>query len=213
MKGKFIVIEGIEGAGKTSAINYIAHILRKEHKIKKIKIVREPGNTPIAEKLRKLIQKGNKNEELTNISMLLLIYAARIQLIKNIIKPSIKKGSWVIGDRHTLSSFAYQGGGFKIEDKIINKIHKISMDNFKPNLTLFLDVLPSIGLKRILSRKNRDIIENKSINFFENTRKKYIKLIKYDKKIIKINANLKINQVYRLIKNKLNSWIKIEKCL
>ncbi|MGP1931901.1 MAG: dTMP kinase, partial [Arsenophonus sp. ET-DL12-MAG3] len=118
MKSHYIVIEGLEGAGKTTIIKTIAEILSKIG-VTKIEFTREPGGTPLAEKLRQLIKNNIVNEKITNKAELLMIYAARIQLIENIIKPALKSGRWVIGDRHDLSSQAYQGGGRELSSKLI----------------------------------------------------------------------------------------------
>ncbi|WP_343154044.1 dTMP kinase [Buchnera aphidicola] len=205
IKNKFIVIEGLEGAGKTSACIYVKKIL-KENNIKNIILVRQPGSTPISEKIRKLI-KGHHIEKIEKETELLLIYAARIQLVKTIIKPALNQGSWVISDRHDLSSFAYQGGGLGIHENIIRKLKNLLLEDFIPDLTLYLDVKPEIGLKRALKRSSLDRIENRSLTFFKKTRKSYLNNIKLDKKIIKIDANLNISNVTKNIKKQLLKWL------
>lgn len=207
MKGKFIVVEGIEGAGKTTAIKYIIKLLTK-YGIKNIKITREPGSTPLNEELRKLIKYSKNNEIINKKTELLILYAARVQLVETIIKPNLKKGIWIIGDRHNLSSIAYQTGGRKINKNITNTLSNLFLRNFKPNLTLYLDVIPKIGLKRIKKRKIKDRIEKESLNFFNKTRKYYLKIIKKQKNIKFINANNKIEYVNKKIKLIIKNWIK-----
>ena len=108
MSGKFIVIEGLEGAGKSSAIaSVVTHLQAKGIQVE---TVREPGGTPLAESLRDLVKK-KWEEKVSPTTELLLMYASRVQLVDNIIKPALSKNRWVIGDRHDLSSRAYQGGG------------------------------------------------------------------------------------------------------
>ncbi|CAL4323682.1 Thymidylate kinase [Buchnera aphidicola (Protaphis terricola)] len=206
IKSKFIVIEGLEGSGKTSACIYIKKIL-EEYNIKNIILVRQPGSTPIAEKIRKII-KTFHTEDIIKETELLLIYAARMQLVEKIIKPALKRGDWVISDRHYLSSLAYQGGGLGINKNIINQIQHLLLGDFFPDLTLYLDVKPEIGLKRILKRGALDRIENRSLLFFNKTRNMYLKNIKFNKKIIKINANLNIRNVTINIKQQLLRWLK-----
>ena len=136
------------------------------------------------------------------------MYAARIQLVKKIIKPALKKGKWVISDRHDLSSLAYQGGGLGIKKKIINKLKNLFFKKFTPDLTIYLDVCPEIGLKRALKRNQFDRIENRSLNFFKKTRKSYLKNIKRDKKIVKIDANVDIGIVTQNIKSQILKWLR-----
>ncbi|CAL4326412.1 dTMP kinase [Buchnera aphidicola] len=203
---KFIVIEGLEGAGKTNASMCIKNTLNQKN-IKNIILVRQPGSTPIAEKIRKLIKNKFDSDELTKETELLLIYAARIQLVKKIIKPALKNGMWVISDRHDLSSLAYQGGGLGIKKKIISQLKNLFLKDFVPDLTVYLDVAPKIGLKRALKRNTLDRIECRSLNFFKKTRKIYLKNISLDKKIIKINANLNIDTVNKNIEKKISNWL------
>ncbi|CAL4042879.1 Thymidylate kinase [Buchnera aphidicola (Phyllaphis fagi)] len=208
IKGKFIVIEGIDGSGKTSACIIVKKIL-ETYGIKKNIIVHEPGSTPIAEKIRNIIKNFHRHEVMHAKTMLLLMYAARIQLIENIIKPNLKDGTWVISDRHDLSSFAYQGGGFGISKNIITTLRNMMIGNFCPDLTIYLDVIPKIGLQRILLRSKLDEIEKNDLNFFTRIRNSYLKLIKKNLKNIIINANLNINVVHQEIHNKLITWLKI----
>ncbi|QFQ32524.1 dTMP kinase [Buchnera aphidicola (Aphis fabae)] len=205
IKNKFIVIEGLEGAGKTHACTCVKNIL-KNHNIKNIILVRQPGSTPIGEEIRKLI-KTYYTEKITKETELLLIYAARMQLVKTIIQPALNRGDWVISDRHDLSSLAYQGGGLGINENIINQLKNLLLGDFIPDLTLYLDVMPEIGLQRALKRSSLDRIEKRSLTFFKKTRKSYLNNIKSDKKIIKINANLDITNVTQNIKKQLLKWL------
>jgi len=207
IKNKFIVIEGLEGAGKTHACICIKNILKKNN-IKKILLVRQPGSTPIAEDIRKLIKKKFDTDNLVKETELLLMYAARIQLVEKKIKPALINGIWVISDRHDLSSLAYQGGGLGIKKKIITKLQSLFLYNVIPDLTVYMDVLPKIGLARALKRNSLDSIESRSLTFFQKTRSSYLKNIKEDKNIIKINANLNMSKVTRNITKKILNWLK-----
>ena len=113
MNGKFIAIEGLEGAGKSTAHQFVVQLLN-ELGVNNVIFTREPGGTPLAEKLRALI-KHETEEPITDKAELLMLYAARIQLVENVIKPALAQGKWVVGDRHDMSSQAYQGGGRRLD--------------------------------------------------------------------------------------------------
>ena len=206
MTGKFIVIEGLEGAGKTTAIETVARVLNKHH-ISDLLFTREPGGTPIAEALRNIIKNGLDNEPLTDKAELLMLYAARIQLVDNVIKPALKMGKWVIGDRHDLSTQAYQGGGRQIDNVFIETLQTQVLDNFKPDLTLYLDIAPELGLMRARSRGQLDRIEQQSLPFFERIRQRYLQLVERDNTVITIDANKSIEEVTTQIETVLNSWL------
>ncbi len=206
MTGKFIVIEGLEGAGKTTAIETVARVLNKHH-ISDLLFTREPGGTPIAEALRNIIKNGLDNEPLTDKAELLMLYAARIQLVDNVIKPALKMGKWVIGDRHDLSTQAYQGGGRQIDKVFIETLQTQVLDNFKPDLTLYLDIAPELGLMRARSRGQLDRIEQQSLPFFERIRQRYLQLVERDNTVITIDANKSIEEVTTQIETVLNSWL------
>ena len=121
MKSKFIVIEGLEGAGKTTARDAIVAVLH-EQGIDDVVFTREPGGTPLAEQLRVLVKQGIDGEQVTDKAELLMLYAARVQLVENVIKPALARGAWVIGDRHELSSQAYQGGGRGLDAQLMTTL-------------------------------------------------------------------------------------------
>ena len=206
MTGKFIVIEGLEGAGKTTAINTVARILN-QYNICDLQFTREPGGTPIAEALRNLIKNGLDDEPLTDKAELLMLYAARIQLIDNVIKPALNAGKWVIGDRHDLSTQAYQGGGRQLDKVFIATLKEQVLGNFKPDLTLYLDIEPQIGLMRARARGELDRIEQQSLPFFERIRQRYLELANQDETIFTIDASKSISQVTMQIEQILTTWL------
>ena len=206
MTGKFIVIEGLEGAGKTTAVNTVARILN-QYNICDLQFTREPGGTPIAEALRNLIKNGLDDEPLTDKAELLMLYAARIQLIDNVIKPALNAGKWVIGDRHDLSTQAYQGGGRQLDKVFIATLKEQVLGNFKPDLTLYLDIEPQIGLMRARARGELDRIEQQSFPFFERIRQRYLELANQDETIFTIDASKSINQVTMQIEQILTTWL------
>ncbi|MGK5614251.1 dTMP kinase [Proteus mirabilis] len=203
---KFIVIEGLEGAGKTSAIQTIVDTL-KQQGITDLAFTREPGGTPLAEKLRELIKQGIEGEKVTDKAELLMLYAARVQLVENVIKPALAQGKWVIGDRHDLSSQAYQGGGRGIDKALMKSLRDTVLADFKPDLTLYLDLDPAVGLARARARGELDRIEKESMDFFYRTRERYQALAKEDASIITIDASQDIDKVQADIRDVLNQWL------
>lgn len=202
----FIVIEGLEGAGKTSAIQTVVDTL-KQQGITDLAFTREPGGTPLAEKLRELIKQGIKGEKVTDKAELLMLYAARVQLVENVIKPALAQGKWVIGDRHDLSSQAYQGGGRGIDKALMKSLRDTVLADFKPDLTLYLDLDPAVGLARARARGELDRIEKESMDFFYRTRERYQALAKEDASIITIDASQDIDKVQADIRDVLNQWL------
>ncbi|MBI6255738.1 dTMP kinase [Proteus mirabilis] len=203
---KFIVIEGLEGAGKTSAIQTVVDTL-KQQGITDLAFTREPGGTPLAEKLRELIKQGIKGEKVTDKAELLMLYAARVQLVENVIKPALAQGKCVIGDRHDLSSQAYQGGGRGIDKALMKSLRDTVLADFKPDLTLYLDLDPAVGLARARARGELDRIEKESMDFFYRTRERYQALAKEDASIITIDASQDIDKVQADIRDVLNQWL------
>jgi len=202
---KFIVIEGLEGAGKSSAIAGVHAILAK-HGITDVIATREPGGTPLAEEMRKLVKEPHPTEELTEQSELLLMYAARSQLVERVIKPALASGKWVVGDRHDLSSQAYQGGGRGLTDTIA-PIKKAVLGDFKPDLTLYLDIEPSLGLSRARARGALDRIELNQMSFFERARVVYLDAVANDDSIVLIDASQPLEQVANSIETVLTQFI------
>ncbi len=199
--GKFIVIEGMEGAGKSSAISVAEQVLAQQN-IAFVK-TREPGGTPLAESLRTIVKSAAHEEVLTQETELFLMYASRSQLLANRILPALEQGTWVIGDRHDLSSRAYQGGGREFDDSVMDAIADITLKGFKPDLTLYLDVSPTIGLSRAKARGELDRIELEKIDFFEKVRAKYCQLAEQDDSIITIDASQSMAKVHQDIREHL----------
>ncbi|MFU2089562.1 dTMP kinase [Avibacterium avium] len=206
MTGKFIVIEGLEGAGKTTARDAIVEVLVCEG-IDDVVFTREPGGTPLAEKLRHLI-KYETEEPVTDKAELLMLYAARIQLVENVIKPALATGKWVVADRHDLSSQAYQGGGRQIDAQLLQSLKHAVLGDFSPDLTLYLDLDPEIGLARARGRGELDRIEQQEIAFFQRTRRRYLELVQQDPNAVIINAEQPIEQVRADIQSAVLNFVK-----
>jgi dTMP kinase len=204
MVGKFIVIEGLEGAGKSTAHQCVVEAL-KELGIDDVVFTREPGGTPLAEKLRHLI-KHETEEPVTDKAELLMLYAARIQLVENVIKPALAQGKWVVGDRHDMSSQAYQGGGRQLDQRLLQSLKETILGDFEPDLTLYLDIDPVVGLARARGRGELDRIEQQNLDFFHRTRARYLALVKDNPKAVIINAEQSVEQVKADIQSAVKNW-------
>ncbi|NOH95362.1 dTMP kinase [Vibrio sp. 99-70-13A1] len=205
-QSKFIVVEGLEGAGKSTAINAILATL-KESGIKNIRSTREPGGTVLAEKMRSLVKEEHEGEVLQDMTELLLMYAARVQLVENVIKPALANEHWVVGDRHDMSSQAYQGGGRQIPRSTMEALKSTTLGDFKPDLTLYLDLDPRVGLERARGRGELDRIEKMDISFFDRTRERYLEIANQDDTVLVINAQQDIEHVASDIKDALSNWL------
>ena len=191
-KGQFVVIEGLEGAGKTTAIATVKHWLQQQgHQVVQ---TREPGGTPLAEQIRTLV-KSVQHEQMAPETELLLMYAARVQLLSQVIRPALERGDWVLGDRHDLSSRAYQGGGRQLNEQLINSIRSAVLGETKPDFTLYLDIDPAIGLERARVRGELDRIELEQLAFFQRTRAKYLQIAKSEANICVIDASKPLLEV------------------
>ena len=166
MQAKFLVIEGLEGAGKSTAVSTVINWLA-EQGITDVITTREPGGTKLAEKMRAIVKDVDTEEPLTESAELMLMYAARAQLVENVIKPALAKGQWVVGDRHDLSSIAYQGGGRGFDIGVLNTLRQVAIGDFKPDMTLLLDIDPAVGLERAKVRGELDRIELEQLSFVE----------------------------------------------
>jgi len=166
-KGLFITIEGVEGAGKSTVVSSITKFM--DDKSIPYIMTREPGGTPLAEELRQLLL-TQRDECVEPITELLLMYAARVQHLNRVIKPSLDKGLCVICDRFNDSTFAYQGGGRGVDEALIQSIDKLTLDGFSPDLTLLLDLDVKVGLERAAKRGEKDRFEQEQVEFFNKVR-------------------------------------------
>ena len=183
-KGVFITLEGTEGSGKSTQLKTIEQYLQ-QHNRRYIK-VREPGGTPIAEEIRNLLKTPRKDDAMCDTTELLLMYAARAQLVNTVIKPAIEQGVDVICDRHDLSTVAYQGGGRGMDLGEIKAISKVVLGDFKPNLTILLDIDPIKGMQRAKARGELYRFEQSKMDFFVRVRNTYLECAKQDPNIIKV---------------------------
>ncbi|KJF88980.1 dTMP kinase [Photobacterium leiognathi] len=206
MIGKFIVIEGLEGAGKSTAINQVMDTLA-QHGINDPVSTREPGGTPLAEQMRALVKEGHPDEPLTDMAELLLLYAARIQLVDNVIKPALNQGKWVVGDRHDMSSQAYQGGGRGFDKALMENLRDTVLGDFRPDLTIYMNIDPELGLQRARGRGALDRIEQMNIDFFHRARARFLELSENQPNVIIIDASQTLEQVTTDLRSALNTWL------
>ncbi len=193
--GAFIVVEGLEGAGKSSVITALKDLLEK-HGLS-VETTREPGGTPMAEAIRDCVKKDWQGETVTQETELLLMYAARSQLVANVIKPAIANGTWVIGDRHDLSSVAYQGGGRGVPLETLSALREMTLGDFTPDFTLYLDIEPELGLSRARGRGELDRIEQAGLAFFERARQCYISHVNELTSAATVDASQSIDKVQK----------------
>lgn len=205
MKGKFITLEGGEGCGKSTNLSFIVEYLTQ----KGIKIIqtREPGGTQIGEKIRALLLDKN-NTELHADTELLLMFAARAQHIQQKIIPALAQGNWVLSDRFTDSTFAYQGAGRGIELNKIEQLEQWVQGDFRPDKTFILDLPVKIGLQRATQRAELDRFEREQISFFEKVRAGFLQRAQQNPSVYSvIDANVELALVQQQIAQQLDSLL------
>ena len=203
--GCFIVVEGLEGSGKSTCISTISTVL-KSRGIEDIVFTREPGGTSLAEKLRTILL--DPGEKITPEAELLMMYASRVQLVNTVIKPALARGAFVIGDRHDLSSVAYQGGGRSMNMQMIKNIRRSVLGDFRPDLTILLDIDPVVGLGRVDSRgAGRDRFEQEKKDFFQRVRDTYLAEADLDSTIKVIDASRTLEEVTSNIKHTVEEFL------
>ena len=173
MQAKFITIEGTEGVGKTTNIEFIQHWLSRRG----VEFIstREPGGTPLAEQVRELLLTP-REEKVGDATELLLMFAGRAQHLDQVILPALNSGSSVLCDRFTDASYAYQGFGREMDCSLIAQLEQIVQGDLRPDLTFILDIPVEIGLKRASERSTPDRFEQEKIEFFDRVRHGYLKI-------------------------------------
>ena len=175
IQGKFITIEGSEGAGKSTNIRFVQDYLSS----KDIEFIstREPGGTEISEKIRDLLL-DKSNTSLCDDAELLLMFAARAQHLNELIIPALESGKWVISDRFTDASYAYQGGGRGLSWEKITQLEQWVQGSLRPDATILLDIPVDIGMERVRERGETDRFEQEQLSFFSRIRDAYLRLAK-----------------------------------
>lgn len=174
-RGRFITIEGIEGTGKSTNIAFLKSLV-KEHELEVI-TTREPGGTPLAEQIRELLL-VHREENLPPLTELLLFFASRSVMLKNLVIPALERGDWVICDRFTDATRAYQGAGRGLDISVIEQLADWVHGGLQPDLTVLLDAPAELGISRVKSRGQGDRMDSQELIFYEKVRTAYLNLAK-----------------------------------
>lgn len=205
-RGKFITLEGGEGVGKTTNLAFVNNYLR-DYGIDVV-VTREPGGTPLAEKIRQLLLDPS-SETISESAELLLVFAARAQHIKHVIEPALSQGKWVLCDRFTDATYAYQGGGRGMNISTIEWLENHIQGALRPDLTLLLDAPVEIGIKRARERGKLDRFEAEKIDFFERVRQSYLRQAElYPDRVKLITADQPLSNVQNRLIDVLGPLIK-----
>jgi len=196
-KGLFISFEGVEGAGKTTNIQYIAEKIKQAGH--EIVLTREPGGTKLSEAIRELLISKDYPEMHINTE-LLMMFAARSEHLNQVIIPAINSGKWVLCDRFTDATYAYQGAGRGIAENTIATLETLVQGDLKPDYTFLFDLEAEIGLGRAKNRGETDRFEQQHIDFFNKVRNKYLEMAKNNTQRYRIvNAQFDLHTVQKQI--------------
>lgn len=205
--GKFITLEGTEGVGKSTNLEYVTDLLRAKNI--EVVLTREPGGTPIAELIRELLL-AKHEEKMCDLSELLLVFAARAQHLDQVILPALRRGAWVLSDRFTDATYAYQGYGRGLSIKVIQQLETLVQESLRPDLTILLDIDVETGLQRAKNRSEPDRIELEKRQFFEAVREGYLELAKKNsERYMLIDASKELAEVQKSIHQKLTTYLEL----
>lgn len=203
--GRFITIEGGEGAGKSTAQQFLASRLRSMGLT--VTLTREPGGTPLAEELRQTLLNPH-GEVPVEMTELLLLFAARAQHLASVIKPALERDEWVICDRFTDATYAYQGAARGMSVEIIRELEKMVQGELHPQQVILLDLPPEVGLKRARARGELDRFERESIIFYERVRAGYLERArKMPGRYFVIDAAQNLQGVESQLERLVQEWI------
>ena len=203
--GMFITLEGGEGVGKTTNLLFIRHWL--EQRGIEVCQTREPGGTPIAEQIRALLL-GSSDEVITPHAELLLVFAARAQHLQQTILPALRQGKWVVCDRFTDATYAYQGGGRQLDTQLIALLENTVQGPLRPDLTLLLDAPVELGMQRARQRAELDRFENERQAFFQRVRQAYLQqAAQQPQRFRVIDASLSLEHVQTAIATALQALL------
>jgi dTMP kinase len=205
VRGAFITIEGIEGVGKTSSLAAIERYLDANGL--RPRLTREPGGTPFGERLREELLNGRREEPIAPEAEALLMFAARAQHIASVIRPALSRGEWVVCDRFTDATFAYQGGGRGVDEAFLECLRAGVQRGLEPDLTLLLDAPVEVGRARIAARE-LDRFEREQSAFFERVRARYLELAdRFPERIKRVDAARSMEEVEREVEAVLARFI------
>jgi dTMP kinase len=203
MRGRFITLEGIDGAGKSSHLRWVARYLRGRGI--RVKVTREPGGTPAGERLRRLVL-GSRHR-LHAETETLLMFAARREHLANVIAPALKRGVWVVCDRFTDATYAYQSGGSGVAWEKVEALERWVHPGLQPDLTILFDVSPAIGRKRTARKGKRDRFEREQEAYFKRVRSAYLRRARAKARRIRVlDARESPNQVKKELEKILSSY-------
>lgn len=207
LRGKLISIEGVEGAGKSTVMDFVKSYLQSKNIA--AAFTREPGGTVLAEKFRDLLLHPETDEMIEPKTELLLMFAGREQHLCQRIIPWLREGKWVVSDRYIDATYAYQGGGRGMDIELITLLDHHIVGNVYPDLTLLLDLSPEVGFERTMKREHgKDRIESERMDFFQRVRAVYLQRAKQDTNRMKmVNAELTLSEVQQQVKSYLDEFI------
>ncbi len=202
---RFITVEGVEGVGKTTNIRFITQCLDRAGV--SYVLTREPGGTVVAESIRQLLL-AKQDENLCELTELLLVFAARAQHIKRVIEPALASGKWVISDRFTDATYAYQGGGRGLSTDTISQLETLVQGDLRPDVTYILDLPPATGLNRASQRGELDRFELEKLAFFDKVRAAYLdRAAQEPERCVVINADAALEKVQLNIRKHLEGLL------
>lgn len=202
MNGKFITLEGIEGVGKSTNLRFVATLLQERGH--EVVVTREPGGTPLAERVREILL-DHADEAVPPLAELLLMFAGRAIHLENQIRPALQRDCWVVCDRFTDATYAYQGGGRGQSTERIAELERWVQRDFRPDLTLLLDADPAVGLGRAGRRGESDRFEIERRDFFSRVRETYLARARAEPARMRvIDASLPLAAVQDKIRKEIN---------
>lgn len=197
VRGKLITLEGIEGVGKSSNVAFVAQCI--EASGRSVVVTREPGGTPMAEEIRRILLSDYAEKTLPKTELLLL-YAGRLQHVAEVIAPALAKGQWVVCDRFFDATFAYQGGGRGIPMKEITQLNEWALGDFAPDCTILLDAPVDVAFSRIKPHRTLDRFEKEQQAFFQRIRDAYLQLALQQERFKVVDATQPLAQVQAQVK-------------
>lgn len=205
MSGRFITLEGIEGVGKSTNLAFLAGLLEASGHT--VRVTREPGGTALAERVRELVL-DHADEPMPGLAELLLMFAGRAIHLRNLIEPALARGEWVVCDRFTDATYAYQGGGRGQDTERIASLEQWVQGDLRPDLTVLLDADPAVGLERAGRRGGPDRFETERLEFFGRVRQSYLERARAEPDRIRvIDAGVPLEQVQSKIRLHIKNYL------
>ena len=190
--GKFITFEGIDGAGKSTHLAWAADLLRGRGV--SVVVTREPGGTTLGENLREILLNGD--QRIHPETEALMMFSARRQHLEEVIRPALQRGDWVLCDRFTDASFAYQGGGRGVQKQKLEELERWVHPDLQPDLTLLFDVSAELGQSRVERIKSPDRFEREDVGFFSRVRNAYLERLKqWPKRMVGIDGSKSVADI------------------